>query len=1277
MESSGGSTPLAVLSTLTSVQVGVLLFLETWLNLVPEDFMLCMCTLNSDTKTAMTTTNCDDDFKRPFSSFSWSDSDEKNSYFSDVLDVLVNFINILSQDRTLTSLGLCQNEQHDDRPSVEISPGSLLSDHFPCVSKLIVLVNDNFELEVEEGDKTLVSHEDRDVVNDKCDSGVKKESPELVANAVEDVELTLPPEPVLSTVSPKRSHIPRPLSLNPKDQGYYKHQLERVFTGEIKDRESLTSLRMSFFDTFGDDSLSEILEFESEVAGNLGDARPESWKNYVAPKSRFENTSTAIANENISQIDNVDDTSKSSTVSQVASGSSAGADSFDGISFFKSLFQKSNVIEKVDNAPNEIADDVSVGKLVVSESFTSDILPQDSHVIALSSKSKECPSTGKRPLLFVPQDLVPSALAAASMGIRVSTLAPRTSSRDSPLNIPLGFCDTNFISPKNKPISESEISLVLPKSTRSHYKYAASLRSLVVRTLAKVNEDSFTSCIEMYSYFGMMLSAVELRTAQDYVASSDLSMEIEVPARLFVDPIDRYIIRYNSTDALSSEKISYLVKSSREESELLPVENVREITPPSADRTRTPVSSHSTSDASSLYVYDPDFNNSSSATDQQNKRNKHRKEQRRRTMGSYLSQRVADYSKKSSSRRQTILSSENSRRISGSKTSSPPKSEVGGRRTSFSSSAGSHSMSSRSSSFSMSEALFGSSHVYLGPSIFLDFQIYQVAANLTMRLHYMFCTIPMLEFVVDYVYAYDAKSNIRNRTPMLTRFRKESEKLQTLFIGEVLVHPDVSTRAEVVIKMIKVAEHLAKMRSHHALMLVVYALHTHAIYRLKSTWAVVHAKLPGRWDVLTELVGMGGNKLVAFFCQRQPRNGISNDVREEMFLELDKPLLNRHNECEDCSNDRSASRDSNDKNSRYDNFHFERLRLGEVPISPKRRVHTYSSDSNSSLGYSDSTVEEEQRDTSPADNDDDVVHQGGESVFGNVCDVNNGDEVSPFSTTSACFSKKDADDKEERNNNKHLNIPISMKIIDLRKCDFANECQKQNDRPRVGFHFMASGLPSQPSSSAADKILSYESTSSLASLAGSSGKIRDKEDESFPVVAKVKAPVNDNWQVEKSTKVGPSAESENIEVFSDTESDTPSSVASSIENTEIKLPMTSSIEDSNVRSNQTVDILMSFSGDEETTREAAPIDPGPVSYRYLQVRSLSLRPPQSGLGEVKSDGLTSSHAFSGQFSNYLNVVILAHVLYIDLARIYRNANRFTKAIYAFPERYFAENYSPQ
>jgi hypothetical protein len=75
---------------------------------------------------------------------------------------------------------------------------------------------------------------------------------------------------------------------------------------------------------------------------------------------------------------------------------------------------------------------------------------------------------------------------------------------------------------------------------------------------------------------------------------------------------------------------------------------------------------------------------------------------------------------------------------------------------------------------------------------------------------------------------------------------------------------------------------------------------------------------------------------------------------------------------------------------------------------------------------------------------------------------------------------------------------------------------------------------------------------------------------------------------------------------------------------------------------------MSFSGDEETTREAAPIDPGPVSYRYLQVRSLSLCPPQSGLGEVKSDGLTSSHAFSGQFSNYLNAVILAHVYILTL-----------------------------
>lgn len=195
------------------------------------------------------------------------------------------------------------------------------------------------------------------------------------------------------------------------------------------------------------------------------------------------------------------------------------------------------------------------------------------------------------------------------------------------------------------------------------------------------------------------------------------------------------------------------------------------------------------------------------------------------------------------------------------------------------------SLSTRSASFSTQKVppTVKQSHLsHLSPevisqSLFLSSDEKILANNLTLRFHYLFCTIPMYEFSIDYSYAKNHK-----HTPMLNRFRLESEKLQEFVGNQILIQNDLMVRAEIIIHIIRVAEILAKLRSHHVLMMLIFALQSHSIHRLKTTWAVVHARIPGRWDILQDLVGFGGQKLTSNFCCRQSVEGVSEDIRNHL-----------------------------------------------------------------------------------------------------------------------------------------------------------------------------------------------------------------------------------------------------------------------------------------------------------------------------------------------------------------------------------------------------------
>jgi hypothetical protein len=75
-----------------------------------------------------------------------------------------------------------------------------------------------------------------------------------------------------------------------------------------------------------------------------------------------------------------------------------------------------------------------------------------------------------------------------------------------------------------------------------------------------------------------------------------------------------------------------------------------------------------------------------------------------------------------------------------------------------------------------------------------------IAYNLTLKLHYLYSTIPLLEFAVHC--GFSVRS--RREVPMLARFRSECDKMQELFVSEILCEDDPLARATLIMNLIQV-----------------------------------------------------------------------------------------------------------------------------------------------------------------------------------------------------------------------------------------------------------------------------------------------------------------------------------------------------------------------------------------------------------------------------------------------------------------------------------------
>ena len=147
----------------------------------------------------------------------------------------------------------------------------------------------------------------------------------------------------------------------------------------------------------------------------------------------------------------------------------------------------------------------------------------------------------------------------------------------------------------------------------------------------------------------------------------------------------------------------------------------------------------------------------------------------------------------------------------------------------------------------------------------LDYSSNDFAQALTLRMHYLFCCIPFSEFVVDFGFSKATVNSVHteSNTPYLDRFRYETERVQQLLISEILHCGNSQSCAKAIMHLIEAAEAMWECRSHHCLMLTYFALQSHAVFSLTSSWEKVKEVMPGRWEILEGKIGMGGSKLAA------------------------------------------------------------------------------------------------------------------------------------------------------------------------------------------------------------------------------------------------------------------------------------------------------------------------------------------------------------------------------------------------------------------------------
>jgi hypothetical protein len=123
---------------------------------------------------------------------------------------------------------------------------------------------------------------------------------------------------------------------------------------------------------------------------------------------------------------------------------------------------------------------------------------------------------------------------------------------------------------------------------------------------------------------------------------------------------------------------------------------------------------------------------------------------------------------------------------------------------------------------------------------FLHFDPLSVAHQLTLHLHFLYASIPLREITLDLSFSHSKDSMDKNGQPHLARFRNESERIPNIFISAILETETQTGRAKLIAFLVEVCEELYRSRCLHGLMLVLSALQSNPIHRLKKSWGAAY-----------------------------------------------------------------------------------------------------------------------------------------------------------------------------------------------------------------------------------------------------------------------------------------------------------------------------------------------------------------------------------------------------------------------------------------------------
>ena len=130
----------------------------------------------------------------------------------------------------------------------------------------------------------------------------------------------------------------------------------------------------------------------------------------------------------------------------------------------------------------------------------------------------------------------------------------------------------------------------------------------------------------------------------------------------------------------------------------------------------------------------------------------------------------------------------------------------------------------------------------------------EIAKQLTLLVHTIFCEIPVEEFV-------DGRYRKVETGPNFQRLKMSTNKLSFVLISAILAESELHARASVIVVLIQTAENCLTVENFDMFVSIISVLGSSSIHRLKQTWARVQRLLPGKWDAMQKASGGAGRGL--------------------------------------------------------------------------------------------------------------------------------------------------------------------------------------------------------------------------------------------------------------------------------------------------------------------------------------------------------------------------------------------------------------------------------